>query len=140
MAALVEPGTLVLIVDDDVELHDSLVDTLTIEGYEALAVRSGDAALRQLANGVEPSLVILDLWLTDMGGADFVRWFRASRHAAIPVLLHSGAESRATVELDVDAVVRKPAEGTALMRAVDRLVARGSTRRLRASRGDPERD
>ena len=140
MAALVEPGTLVLIVDDDVDLHDSLVDALTIEGYEALAVRSGDAALRQLAKGVEPSLVILDLWLMDMSGAHFVRWFRASRHAAIPVLLHSGAESLVHIELDVDAVVRKPAEGTALMRAVDRLVARGSTKRLRARCGDPQLD
>jgi DNA-binding response OmpR family regulator len=140
MAALVEPGTLVLIVDDDVELHDCLVDALTIEGYEALAVRSGDAALRQLANGVEPSLVILDLWLTDMSGGDFVRWLRASRHAAIPVLLHSGAPSPANIELEVDAIVRKPAEGTALMRAVDRLVARGSTKHLRARRGDPGLD
>jgi DNA-binding response OmpR family regulator len=128
MPALVEPGTLVLIVDDDGELRESLVEALTFEGYVALGVRSGEAAVRQLANGVEPALVILDLWLADMSGGDFVRWFRASRHAAIPVILHSGAAS-ATTGMDVDAFVRKPADGTALLRAVDRLVAWGCRRR-----------
>jgi CheY-like chemotaxis protein len=129
MPALVKQGTLVLVVDDDVELRDSLVEALTIEGYVALGVRSGQAASRQLANGVEPSVVILDLWLSDMSGGDFVRWFRSTRHAAIPVILHSG-DASATIELDVDAIVRKPADSTTLMRAVDRLVAGGSRRRL----------
>ena len=128
MPALVKQGTLVLVVDDDVMLREGLVELLTIEGYVAVGVRSGAAAVRHLAAGVEPSVVILDLWLADMSGGDFIRWFRASPHAAIPVILHSGVAS-APIGLDVDAVVLKAAESITLMRAVDRLVARGARRR-----------
>jgi DNA-binding response OmpR family regulator len=69
-----------------------------------------------------PSIVILDLWLTDLSSADFVRQFRASRHTRIPILLLSAAPSLENIELDVDAILQKPAEGTALVRMVDRLV------------------
>lgn len=122
MPALVEPGTLVVIVDDDAEVRESLADGLFAEGYAVQSVASAEAALAKLAGGVRPSLVILDLWLPGIGSRGFVRQLRSSSHVHVPVLVISGAAGLEHTELDVDAVLRKPSEMTTLVRAVDKLV------------------
>lgn len=124
MSVLVERGTVVLVIDDEVELRNTLVDALVMEGYEALPVPSADAAVSELAHGAQPSVIILDLWVPGMSSAAFVRWLRASVHARLPVLVLSGAHALERIELDVDAVLRKPFDASALMRAVDKLVRR----------------
>jgi len=122
MPRVVEPGTVVMIVDDEVDVRESIGDALVLEGYQTHPVASAEAALAQL-DGARPSLVILDLWLPGLGSGGFVRRLRASAHARVPVLLISGSGSLEHTEVDADAVLRKPSEMTALVRAVDKLVA-----------------
>ena len=131
--ALVEPGTLIVIVDDDVDAGHSVADVLTLEGYDVRAHSSADAAWNEIARGEEPAAIILDLWLRGMSSGEFIRRLRASRASTVPVLVLSGSREAEQTEFDVEAVCRKPIEATALVRAVDKLV------RLRSRRGKPPR-
>jgi DNA-binding response OmpR family regulator len=121
---LVPPGTVVLVVDDDVEVRHSVADLLILEGYDARPLPSADAAWSELSLGVRPSLIILDLWIQGMTSSEFLRRLRASPYARAPVLVLSGSPSRDHVEWNVRAVLHKPIEATALVRAVDRLATR----------------
>ena len=125
---LVAPGTLVFVVDDESEVRQSIADFLIMEGYDARPLPSADAAWTAVVHGPRPALIVLDLWIPGMTSAEFVRRLRASRHAAVPVLVLSGVRSNDQVESDVDAVTQKPIESTALVRLVDRLVSGGRRR------------
>ena len=131
---LVPPRTLVFVIDDDVDIRQTVAELLILEGYEALPLPSADAAWNQLAAGVRPALIILDLWLPGMSSSEFVRRLRASHHARVPVLVLSGTPGKGDrVESEVDAISQKPIEATTLVRVVDKLV------RLRARSAGPER-
>jgi len=117
-----------MVVDDDLGVRSALVDLFTVEGYRAVAVSSGESAFVELARDPEPALIILDLWIPGMGSAAFIRRLRASPHAQVPVVVFSAASSVAQVDLDVDAVLSKSSESTALVRAVDRLAISGRPR------------
>jgi DNA-binding response OmpR family regulator len=123
---LVEPGTVVFVVDDDCEVRQSIAELLAMEGYEPRPFPTADAAWTEIAiSGTQPASIILDLWLNGMSSGEFIRRLRASRQAAVPVLVLSGARSAEQIEADVDAVVQKPIEACALVRAIDKLVCAG---------------
>lgn len=119
---LVEPGTTVFIIDDDLIVRQSLEDVLVMEGYETRSMASADAAWREIVAGARPAAIILDLWLAGMSSGEFVRRLRSSEHAGIGLLLLSGSRSVVHYELDVDAVCVKDVETTTLVQAVDKIV------------------
>jgi len=120
--ALVANGTVVMIVDDDLDLRNALADVLTMEGYEARPVRSADAAWAELVAGAKPAAIVLDQWIAGMSSGEFVGRLRASAFADIPLLMLSGAPAARKLAQDLDAVLRKPVESTTLVRAVDKLI------------------
>ncbi|MET0342182.1 MAG: response regulator [Polyangiales bacterium] len=61
----------VLIVDDDVDIREALVDVLADHGYPATAVANGREALDYLHAGDRPCLILLDLMMPVMNGAQF---------------------------------------------------------------------
>jgi DNA-binding NarL/FixJ family response regulator len=130
---LVPPGTIVLVIDDDDDVRNSIADLLKLEGYEARPIASAEAGWAALEQGIQPAAIILDLWLRGMSSGEFVRQLRASGHAAVPILVLSGAPSSDGLELDVDAVSRKPIEPTTLVSAVDEVVRLGPRRAPRVS-------
>jgi DNA-binding response OmpR family regulator len=124
--ALVERGTLVLIVDDEVDVRQGLADVLVMEGYDARPLPTADTAWSEIARGAAPALIILDLWLPGMSSGEFVRRLRRSHAALVPVMVLSGSPAAAHIEADVDAVLLKPMEAASLVHAVDKLVAERS--------------
>lgn len=101
----------VLVVDDDPALVDVLVDILEMEGYRALAALDG-AALR-LARDQRPDVVLLDLVMPGMDGAELSRRLRADpATAAIPIVVISAQNQlrTATTTLPVDDCLAKPFE------------------------------
>ncbi len=59
----------VLVVDDEPGIRSSLVGVLSDEGYETVAVESGEACLEELARR-SYRVVLLDIWLPGMDGLD----------------------------------------------------------------------
>src|SRR4051812_24031802 len=119
---IVEPGTLIFVVDDETEVRASIADVLTVEGYEARPLPSCDAAWAEIIRGTRPAAILLDLWIPGMSSGEFVRRLRSSECSGVPVLVLSGSRSVGGIDDDVDAILQKPVEGTALVRAVDKLI------------------
>jgi two-component system, cell cycle sensor histidine kinase and response regulator CckA len=83
-------GPLVLVVDDEPLMHVITSRVLDEAGFELLNATDGVAAIELLnRTGRVPALVITDMRMPRMGGAELGRWL-AERHPAVPVLYVSG--------------------------------------------------
>ncbi len=80
---------LILLVDDEPQIHRFLRPTLEAAGYEVMRADTGEQALRTVANR-PPSLVLLDLGLPDFDGQDVLRRLRS--FAAVPVIVLSARD------------------------------------------------
>jgi CheY-like chemotaxis protein len=111
----------VLVVDDDPVVVALLAEALAARGYRVLAAL-GAQALR-LAREARPAVVLLDLQMPQMDGAEVCRRLRAEpATAAIPIILISADErpGTATGALAVDDRLPKPFDLNDLLAAVDR--------------------
>ena len=61
----------ILIVEDDEAIAEAIVSLLEDEGYEAMSVSDGRAALEKLRNGERPCLILLDISMPVMNGWRF---------------------------------------------------------------------
>jgi len=95
-------GARILIVDDEPDLRRMLQANLSARGYDAMAVESGEEALRQTA-ARPPDLVILDLMLPGLSGLDVCRALRADSAVPILVLSARGEEQTKVQALDLGA-------------------------------------
>jgi two-component system nitrogen regulation response regulator NtrX len=91
--------SMILIVDDEEGIRQVLSDCLRDEGYRVLLAEDGFQALRLLAE--EPvELVILDVWLPNMGGIEVLQRIKAE-HPEVEVVVISG---HGNINLAVQAV------------------------------------
>lgn len=131
MSSVAPPVTpRVLIVDDDRTVADVLARYLTREGYQVRTADDGPSGL-QSALGDPPDLVILDLMLPGLNGAEICRRLRATAPVPVIMLTARGEEQDrvAGLELGADDYVVKPfspREVTARARAVLRRAGRAT--------------
>ena len=92
----------ILVVDDDAELRALLQSYLGAQGYEVVAVESGQALRRELAAG-SFDLVILDLMLPGDDGLSLCRELRATSSLPILMLTARGDELDRIVGLEMGA-------------------------------------
>ena len=83
--------SVVLIVEDDDDLRESLAEVLTLRGFDAVAAANGREALDMLKAGLSPCLILLDLMLPVMSGWEFRELQRANPIISqIPTVVISG--------------------------------------------------
>ena len=124
----------VLVIDDEVQIRRFLRTGFELDGFTVQEAETGAEALRSAT--LKPSdLVILDLNLPDMDGADVLERLRA--WSTVPLIVLSvranEAEKVRLLELGADDYVVKPF-------GMAELLARAHSamrRQLRASRGEP---
>jgi two-component system, OmpR family, response regulator len=76
----------ILIVDDNQHLREILARMLRFSGYEISQAASGSEAVKT-AISAKPHLILLDIDLPDMRGADVARAIRRnSKNAHIPII------------------------------------------------------
>lgn len=119
-------GATIMIVDDDVDIRETLHDILVSEGYQVVVAENGLQALQVLraASGPLPRLILLDLGMPVMSGGEFRELQRGDpRWSAIPtvVITASGATEKTVEGLEPSAVLQKPFRVDALMAAVSRF-------------------
>lgn len=68
----------ILVVDDDVDIRETMADVLRDEGYPVDAVANGFEALEYLKSRPSPCLVLLDLMMPGMNGEDLVQVLRST--------------------------------------------------------------
>ena len=110
---------MVLVVDDEPDYRFLLRMLLRDHDLDVVEAANGERALEVIESQL-PDLVITDLRMPVMDGAELVRRLRAEeRTANIRVLQWSADPDR---DLPVDAIVPKPYGGDALVRHVTQLL------------------
>jgi len=88
------PST-ILIVEDEIDLVPPLEWALQNAGFHTIAVSRGCEALALLASGAEVHVLLLDLILPDIPGAEVCRRVRVGTTRSLPVIMMS-AQAEAT--------------------------------------------
>ena len=111
----------VLVIDDDPSIVDFLEMALEDEGYRVLASVDGEAL--QLAQDLQPNVILLDIMMPGMDGVEVSRRLRADPlTAGIPIVVMSAQDRlRATAALmPIDDRLPKPFALDRLFSTVDR--------------------
>jgi CheY-like chemotaxis protein len=114
---------LVLLVEDDLPLREVMVEALQLVGIEAAIAGNGKEALDYLRSSPPPKLILLDLMMPVMDGAQFRQEQRADpKLSQIPVVLLSADRELADKAwaLEVEAFLRKPVDFNELIEIVRR--------------------
>ena len=118
---------LVLVVEDDPDLGDTIVTFLKEEGLDAKFARDGDQAMR-LVDQLSPAVMILDLMMPRRDGFSVLRELRADgRISNLPVIVVTAifglSERLYATELGAADYVTKPFELDELIERVRNVLA-----------------
>ena len=102
-------GHKVLIVDDDINVHQSLMPYFRREGYAILSAYDGEEAIRMLQT-VRPDMIILDIMIPKIDGLQVCREVRRDNNTPIIMLSAKSEEfdKLLGLELGADDYVTKP--------------------------------
>ncbi len=112
----------ILIVDDDVDIRDALSRALELEGYRVSVAANGRVAWEKLHAEPPPALVLLDLMMPVMNGAELLTLLRADAQLrALPVVLVTAfGTSAAEFAPSSEGMLSKPIDLDQLMQLVSR--------------------
>jgi CheY-like chemotaxis protein len=131
--AIRPPSRTILVVDDDATHRGLCERVLRTAGHDVLPAADGAAALRTLATNTSISLVLLDFFMPEKDGFDFLNAIR-SRQPKVPVIAMSGGGLVTSPKealghsrlLGASAVLQKPFSAEGLLRAVNDVFAGAS--------------
>ena len=110
---MISSSGIVLVVDDDIEIRETLTHLLEVEGYTVLGAANGVQALAQLRAG-HPNVMLLDLMMPVMSGWEVIEELRESGEITnIPIIVIS-----AMCAPDARACLRKPVDLNELLTLV----------------------
>ena len=128
---------LILVVEDELSLQETLAYNLKKEGYSVEAVGNGRSAV-EAARRLKPDLIVLDLMLPEIDGFEVARIVRKELTSAILMLTARDDEIDRVVGLEVgaDDYLTKPFSMRELLARVKAQLRR--TRLIREELGKPE--
>jgi DNA-binding response OmpR family regulator len=117
--------TLILLVDDELLITDSLSYSLKREGFEVEAVADGISALEAVEK-LKPDLIVLDLMLPDISGFEVCRRLRTFTTTPVIMLTARGEEIDRVLGLEVgaDDYLAKPFSFRELLARVQAMLRR----------------
>lgn len=101
----------VLVVEDDIDLRESLEEILEQEGFEVRTASCGTSALSALSGADRPDLLVLDLMLPGVDGFQVRREMQADpalRHIPVIVTTAVPQANRMHEALQASAYLEKP--------------------------------
>jgi two-component system KDP operon response regulator KdpE len=106
----------ILVVDDDPTIVEMLTELLIAEGYQVRSRRNGREALAAIADK-RPALVLLDLQMPDMNGAQVIQALAGSAFADLPIAIITASPQDAQPFVDQSnvACMAKPLDLDALL-------------------------
>jgi CheY-like chemotaxis protein len=115
----------ILVVDDEPDMRYILRRIFERAGHEVVDANDGAAAL-QAAHRSPPDLVVTDMMMPVMGGAELIRWLRADPvTAGIPIL---ASTSDVQLAAGADTIVAKPYQPSLILAAANALLAQKAAR------------
>jgi DNA-binding response OmpR family regulator len=120
---------MILIVDDEISIAETLAEFVMELGYTPLVAYNGQQALA-LALEHWPILVMTDLMMPLLSGAGLIQALhieaKKRKKAPPPIILLSAVRNQALPDLRVDAIVPKPFDLDHLEQVVYRLLGEAS--------------
>jgi two-component system OmpR family response regulator len=122
------PRTKVLFVEDEASISGPFSKALAREGFEPVVAATAARAL-ELADQIEPDIVLLDLTLPDGDGRDVCRALRRRSNVPIVMLTARGTETDRIVGLEIgaDDYLAKPFNPRELLARIRAILRRGAT-------------
>jgi CheY-like chemotaxis protein/DNA-binding MarR family transcriptional regulator len=113
----------VLVVDDDAAAIEELVEYLSRAHLKCRAATDGWAALKLLADGVRPTVVVTDLRMPELTGMEFAERLKGIVPSDRPEIIFVSGDARfddaiAAIRLGARDMLVKPVEGPKLVQAV----------------------
>jgi len=127
------PNETILVIDNNLEMRESLKRILAMDGYPIRCAADGDSGL-QLAIQLQPDLILLDMSLPDLNGLQLLEALHQSECRAPVIFMTAFGSERMVVEalrLGVRDYLNKPFSAEEVRRAVE---AAQRERRLAAQR------
>ena len=117
-------GPRILVVEDDAECRSAVKEVLEECSFVVTEARDGQVALDQMAHGLQPALVILDLEMPVMSGFELLQIMDGyERLSRLPVLVISGTpRSEFACGGAVKGFIAKPLDLIELLNAVNTCV------------------
>jgi DNA-binding response OmpR family regulator len=119
-----------LLVEDDESLRRIVARHLRSRGFPVEEAASAEEALRRISDGLQPSLVLLDLNLPGETGWDFLRGSALSSAGSPPVVITSATtvSPKRLTEFHIAGYLPKPFPLETLIATVERVISQeGST-------------
>ena len=114
---------MIMIVDDEADIRDSLEEYFQYEGYSVTTAADGAQALASLQQGELPCVIILDLLMPVLDGIQMYQTMRADpRLSAVPVIISTSDPRRAPSGV---LIMKKPVNLPSLLRAVEQHCSKG---------------
>jgi CheY-like chemotaxis protein len=113
----------VLLVDDEEDVRMLITEILSRAGYTVRTASDGRDAIEVLDH-VTPSVIIMDLQMPVMNGAEFREAQRRNREwIKIPTVVMTGTTDEPMLDLAVEETLRKPVRAFKLLEIVGRHAA-----------------
>lgn len=116
----------ILIIEDDSDMRAFYRDALEMEGYSVGTVGSARNAIEILKNGSLPDLILLDLSMPGMSGAEFLQLLRMTPEwSQIKVIIISGWDDLKTraKEIGANGYIKKPFDLSLLYNEVQKSLS-----------------
>lgn len=112
----------ILLIEDDAGIRESVAECLESEGYAVTPVSNGLEGLDWLRRPHRPNLIVLDLVMPVMNGAQFLAELREDQVLRdLPVVLMTAAAPSAGMPLpDANGYLAKPFELSELLDVIER--------------------
>jgi DNA-binding response OmpR family regulator len=126
---------LILIVDDELLIRESLANALDLSGYETLTAAGGEEALR-LYETHDVAAIVTDIYMGGTDGFTLINALRG-RGETLPIIVMSGGtlgmqRLGLAKKIGADATLEKPFKGRDLERLLERLLDREETSALKS--------
>ena len=93
------PGEKILLVEDDLFLHDLYRDTLTSAGYNVISAKDGEEGLNLIKANPDANLLLLDLMLPKLNGIDVLKEIKKDeRTKSLSVIVLTNLNEEAIIQ------------------------------------------
>ena len=133
-----ETKAIILLVEDEENLHEALKLNLELEGYEVVSAYAGNEALKKITSEYF-DLIIMDIMLPEVDGISITETIRVNNNE-VPILMLSARNSSADKVLGLkkgaDDYLTKPFNLEELLLRVDKLINKSKKMQVRENIGD----
>jgi CheY-like chemotaxis protein len=110
----------VLIVEDEIVARNTLATLLDRIGYVTTAVGSAESALQRLDDGAPLEVVLVDLDLPGMSGAELIAQLAKKKPSIFPILITAAPADRVAAVINSGVPhLRKPLDFSELLKVLD---------------------